>query len=236
MTRTVLGVVAFVAAAFLLLPYLLSQVWISSAAARLQEAEAAAEAEPEEQVIAAAADESYCTPGLRIVLRRVLQSCGLITAGGGRGCRPVEARSVATMDDADFNALFVPMRNRGGIVQFDRASATMDNDDMLLLDRTFANRRGASYFLVVARASPEGTVELNRDLSRRRAEAILEHLRTTFGEDPELEGKVGLLWLGEEYAQLDPSFCSWGRSGGEADCSPEDLNRSAFIAWIDCRL
>ena len=58
----------------------------------------------------------------------------------------------------------------------------------------------------------------------------------SFGEDPELEGKVGLLWLGEEYAQLDPSFCSWSRSGGEADCSPEDLNRSAFIAWIDCRL
>ena len=62
------------------------------------------------------ADEAYCTPALRQILRRVLTSCGLI-GGSGRGCQPVEARSVATMDDADFNELFVPMRERGGIVQ-----------------------------------------------------------------------------------------------------------------------
>ena len=42
--------------------------------------------------------------------------------------------------------------------------------------------------------------------------------------------------LGEEYAQLDPSFCDWTRSGESGQCEPEDLNRSAFIAWIDCRL
>ena len=54
--------------------------------------------------------------------------------------------------------------------------------------------------------------------------------------DPELERQVGLLWLGEEYAQLDPSFCHWRRSGPESACRPEDLNRSAFVAWIDCRL
>jgi hypothetical protein len=50
---------------------------------------------------------------------------------------------------------------------------------------------------------------------------------------------VGLLWLGEEFAQLDPSFCNWRRSAGEGDegsCSAEDVNRSAFITWIDCTL
>jgi len=41
--------------------------------------------------------------------------------------------------------------------------------------------------------------------------------------------------FGEEFAQLDAEFCKWQRSGGE-ECQPQDLNRSAFVAWIDCRL
>jgi hypothetical protein len=63
----------------------------------------------------------------------------------------------------------------------------------------------------------------------------MSHLSSTF-EDPDLDKQVGLLWLGEEYAQLDPSFCQWQRSGAQDQCQPEDLNRSAFLAWIDCRL
>jgi hypothetical protein len=47
---------------------------------------------------------------------------------------------------------------------------------------------------------------------------------------------VGLLWLGEEYAQLEANFCAWQRSGSAEACKAEDLNRSAFLAWIDCRL
>jgi len=47
---------------------------------------------------------------------------------------------------------------------------------------------------------------------------------------------VGLLWLGEEFAQLDQEFCQWKRSRAEGACTTADLNRSAFIAWIDCRL
>ncbi len=147
----------------------------------------------------------------------------------------MQARSVATMDDADFNALFVPMKSRGGIIQFDQASSELGASDNELLERVFADRRGASYFLVVSRASPEGSVETNRDLSRGRAERVMAHLEQTF-HDPELEKQVGLLWLGEEYAQLDPSFCGWSRSGAEGECNPEELNRSAFVAWIDCRL
>ena len=48
--------------------------------------------------------------------------------------------------------------------------------------------------------------------------------------------KTALLWLGEEYAQLDESFCDWRRSGNKDECKPEHINRSAFVAWIDCRL
>jgi outer membrane protein OmpA-like peptidoglycan-associated protein len=220
--------------ALLLAPFLVN-LWMGGAARRLAEAEAAERGEDAPAVATAAeADEEYCTPQLRQILRRVLTSCGLI-GGSGRGCQPVEARSVATMDDADFNALFVPMQGRGGIVQFEQASSDFDPSDLQLVDRVFADRRGASYFLVVARASPEGSVQINRELSRARAEQVMTHLHETF-QDPELDQQVGLLWLGEEYAQLDPSFCQWERSGEVGACAPEDLNRSAFVAWIDCRL
>jgi hypothetical protein len=63
----------------------------------------------------------------------------------------------------------------------------------------------------------------------------MTHLREKF-QDPDLEREVGLLWLGEEYAQLGEQFCDWSRSGDAAQCLPEDINRSAFVAWIDCHL
>jgi outer membrane protein OmpA-like peptidoglycan-associated protein len=226
-------VAAVLALAGLVTPTLMATRWQGQAAARLEEAEAAVSDQPA-VAVAAEADEQYCTPQLRTILRRVLTSCGLI-GGGGRGCQPVEARSVATMSGDDFNALFLPMRERGGIVQFGRDSAELEAPDLALVDRVFADRRGASYFFVVSRASPEGNVEHNRELSRGRAEAVMAHLRDRF-HDPELDRQVGLLWLGEEFAQLDPSFCAWSRSDGEGACDPNTLNRSAFIAWIDCRL
>ena len=65
--------------------------------------------------------------------------------------------------------------------------------------------------------------------------AIGGNLQQTFN-DPDLERQVGLLWLGEEYAQLPDNFCNWQRSGTSESCTSEDLNRSAFVTWIDCRL
>jgi hypothetical protein len=99
----------------------------------------------------------------------------------------------------------------------------------------FAEQKGASWFFVVSRASPEGSVEHNRDLSKGRAEAVMTHLRERF-KDPDLDKEVGLLWLGEEFAQLETEFCSWKRSATGTECTPEELNRSAFVAWIDCQL
>ncbi len=230
-----LAIACVLGLAGLLLPLGLVTSWQGQAHARLLEAEASEAADATPTVATAAeADEQYCTPQLRTIQRRVLTSCGLI-GGSGRGCQPVEARSVATMQGEDFNALFLPMQGRGGILQFDQASSVLDASDLQLIDRVFADRRGASYFFVVSRASPEGSTELNRELSRARAEAVMGHLRQTF-HDPELDQQVGLLWLGEEYAQLDPTFCEWERSGEAGACEPADLNRSAFVAWIDCRL
>ncbi|HJK98707.1 MAG TPA: hypothetical protein RMF84_15910 [Polyangiaceae bacterium LLY-WYZ-14_1] len=228
---------------FLLTPMLVLD-WIGDAKARLpgQASNLAPTGEDGsgEVAVAAAAHADYCNPELQKVLRRVLQSCGLGEGreggGAGRGCQPVEAKTVATMRGDDFNALFLPMAERASIVQFAKNDALLDPRDREVVEDTFADRRGASWFFVVARASPEGDVAYNRELSRRRAEAVMDHLRQTF-DDPDLDRQVGLLWLGEEYAQLDAArFCDWTRSGEPADCQPEDLNRSAFLAWIDCRL
>jgi outer membrane protein OmpA-like peptidoglycan-associated protein len=210
---------------------LLTALWVGSASARL----ARTVAEKEGVAVASAAEEGYCTGPLKIILRRVLTSCGLVKGGSQRGCQPLQARNVAAMDGDDFNALFLPLADRAAIIQFDQDSADLDPAALELLDRAFADQRGASYFLVVSRASPEGSVEYNRELSRKRAAAVLDHLKTRFA-DPDLEQEVGLLWLGKEFAQLDKQFCTWKRSRSTGPCSRTELNRSAFIAWIDCRL
>lgn len=228
---------AAVAVVCLALPTVLSLSWIHSAEQRLEAEERADTAPAGDVAVAAAANEQYCTVELKRVLRRVLKSCGLLDQGGtsARGCQPVDAKTVATMSGEDFNALFLPMKDRGGIIQFDQGDAALDDGDRALIDRFFADQRGASYFFIVARASPEGSLDVNRKLSQQRAEALMGHLRDRF-DDPDLEREVGLLWLGEEFAQLDAGFCGWQRSGAEDSCEPEEINRSAFVAWIDCRL
>ncbi len=220
----------------LLLPSLPPIVWVSGAKDRLAEIEATASTtEAPEVAVASASDEGYCSMELKKVLRRVLQSCGLLSTGEVRGCQPLEAKSVATLAGSDFNALFTPLSERAGIVQFEKESADLDPQDLALIDKVFADQRGASYFFVVSRSSPEGSEVYNRDLSQRRAKAVIDHVKTTFN-DPDLDKEVGLLWLGEEFAQLDDQFCQWQRSGAADSCSSQELNRSAFIAWIDCRL
>ena len=197
-----------------LIPVLCVLLWVRAAGARL-EAQAAAGGTEEVAVAAAANDATYCSVELKRILRRVLQSCGLLGKGGVRGCKPLEARNVATVSGRDFNALFKPMKDRGGIIQYDVEGANLDAEDEQLVDSIFAAQRGASYFFVVARASPDGEVAYNRQLSKARAEAVMTHLREKF-QDPDLDREVGLLWLGEEYAQLDREFCEWRRSGAES--------------------
>lgn len=218
-------------------PTATSVAWVGSAAERAEQESQAASAAGSDVAVAAAANEEYCTRDLKVVLRRVLKSCGLLDAAGttARGCQPVTAQQVATMSGTDFNSLFIPMKERGGLIQFDQGQVELDDSDRALVDQVFSSQKGASYFFVVARASPEGTEDKNREISKSRAEGLMNHLRATF-KDPDLEREVGLLWLGEEFAQLDDTFCEWSRSGEESTCSAEDINRSAFVAWIDCRL
>ena len=216
------------------IPTLMTTSWVGSAEERLRAEEAQASGD-EAAPTASPADVGYCTPDLKKILRRVLLSCGLISGEGVRGCQPVQAKSVATMSGSDFNALFRPMKERGGIIEFEQGKTDLGPEDTQLIDQVFSDQKGASYFFVVSRASPEGSVEVNRELSRARAEGVMQHLRQTFN-DPDLDKEVGLLWLGEEFAQLEEEFCSWRRSGDPTSCKAEEINRSASIAWIDCTL
>jgi outer membrane protein OmpA-like peptidoglycan-associated protein len=225
----ILAIRAGVLAVLLAFSSIATGTWISSAKERVAEMAA-----PPQEAIAAASDVGYCNPELKRVLRRVLMSCGLVGGNEARGCQPVQAKNVATMSGSDFNALFKPMKDRGGIVQFDNDKSDLDPEDLKLVDATFADQKGASWFFVVARASPTGTALHNRELSKARAEAVMDHLRTQF-KDPDLDKEVGMLWLGEEYAQLEAEFCAWKRSS-TATCNTDQLNRSAFVAWIDCQL
>jgi outer membrane protein OmpA-like peptidoglycan-associated protein len=223
---------AGVGAALLAVPVILTVMWIKSADARLAEATAT----PTEQVaIASASDVGYCSPELKKILRRVLMSCGLVGGGAARGCQPIQAKNVATMSGNDFNALFTPMKERGGIIEFEKNKSDLSPGGVTLTNQVFSDQKGASWFFVVARASPEGSVEHNRDLSKARAEAVMTQLRNQF-KDPDLDKEVGMLWLGEEFAQLETSFCEWKRSSTGQACAAEQINRSAFIAWIDCQL
>lgn len=214
---------------FLLIPVILVAVWLRGAAASLSAApEAAANV-----AIASASEEGYCSQSLKQVLRRVATSCGLVQ-GQARGCKPTDAKSVVSLAGDDFNAIFKPLADRARIIQFDVDVTELDDPAKRLVDESWSDQRGASFFFVVARASTDGDPDSNRELSDKRAHAVLDHLERSF-KDPDLRKEVGLMWLGADFAQLPEEFCKWKRSR-EGECSVKDINRSAFAAWIDCAI
>lgn len=205
---------------------------VASAGERLENPEVKKQA----VAIADHAEAPYCTPQFKQVLERVLHSCGLMGADARRGCKPADVKEFASITDEDFNALFRPLKSRGGMILFDDGMHELDDGAKKLLEDRWSDRRGARYFLVVGRASKTGTVEKNRALSHRRANSVLFHAKEV-SKDPEIERKVGLLWLGSEFAQLEPKeFCQWPNSRDGTKCDDEAVNRSAFASWVDCRI
>ena len=191
--------------------------------------------DPTQQVaVADDAEEPYCTPPFKEVLQRVLFACGLV-GGGRRGCQPADVEKLATLDDDDFNALFTPLKQRGGVVMFDDASEKLDDDAKKMIEDLWLDRRGARYFFIVARASKTGTPEFNRTLSHKRANSAFFDISDKFKEQ-DLDKKVGMLWLGNEFAQLGAEYCQWNVSRKNKACTAEAINRSAFVSWVDCQL
>jgi hypothetical protein len=218
--------------AALAIPLALVIAWASGARSRLEASRGAAR----EVATASVANDAYCTAELKAIVRRVAGACGLLegSGGGGRGCQPLQARKVAALSGSDFNALFEPLAHRAHIVQFDATKADLDPAARTLVEKAWSDQRGASFFFVVSRASPDGDEQYNEALSRDRAKAVLDYLDGRF-RDEDLKKQVGLLWLGEEFAQLSSDFCGWERSRS-GECSRADINRSAFVAWIDCAI
>src|SRR5688500_1612660 len=139
----ILMIRAGVLVVLLAIPATATGLWIGSAEDRLDEMTAT----PTEKVAtASAADVEYCSPELKKILRRVLMSCGLVGGDAARGCQPVQAKNVATMSGTDFNALFRPMKERGGIIQFEKVKADLDAAGTQLIDTVFADQQGASRF------------------------------------------------------------------------------------------
>jgi outer membrane protein OmpA-like peptidoglycan-associated protein len=193
------------------------------------------EAEQPKVAIADHAEVPYCTPRFKQVLERVLHSCGLSGGENRRGCKPADVKTFASISDDDFNELFTPLKERGAVVLFDTAKEYLDEGAKKVLADRWADRKGARYFFVVARASKTGSPEKNRALSHRRANSIMYFLKE-LSKDPEIEKKVGLLWLGNEFAQLSKEYCTWPNSRTGKKCDDESINRSAFVSWVDCRL
>lgn len=193
------------------------------------------EAEKPKVAVADHAEVPYCTPRFKQVLERVLHSCGLSGGENRRGCKPADVKTFASISDEDFNELFTPLKDRGGVVLFDTAKDELDEEAKKLLADRWSDRKGARYFFVVARASKTGSPDKNRALSHRRANSIMYFLKE-LSKDPEIEKKVGLLWLGNEFAQLSKEYCKWPNSRSGKKCDDESINRSAFVSWVDCRL
>ncbi len=208
------------------------RLWVSGAADRL----AAPEAEAPKVAVADQSEVAYCTPQFKQVLERVLHSCGLAEGDSSRrGCQPADVKTFASISDADFNALFTPLKDRGAVILFDEGEDKLDDKGKKLLEDKWFARKGARYFFVVARASKTGNQAKNRALSHRRANSVMFHLNEV-ANDPDIESKVGLLWLGNEFAQLSKDYCTWPSSRPEEKCEDETINRSAFVSWVDCRL
>ncbi|MCB9730958.1 MAG: hypothetical protein H6746_20975 [Deltaproteobacteria bacterium] len=214
----------------LALPAFFVSGWLGDAGASLRAAEPGAK----DVAVAAMAEEGYCTANLKQIVRRVAGACGLLDAQG-RGCQPADAAKIVALSGDDFNALFLPLKDRVHIIQFDKKSIELDEGARAAIETAWSARGGASFFFVVSRASPEGSVESNQELSNGRAQSVLAHLEATY-QDPDIKKRVGLLQLGEEFAQLPLEFCEWNRSREGETCDEKQINRSAIIAWIDCAI
>jgi len=118
---------------------------------------------------------------------------------------------------------------------FDDNAEKLDDGARKIIEDLWIDRRGARYFFVVARASKTGAPDLNRALSHKRANSVMFFLGDKFKE-PDLEKQVGLLWLGNEFAQLGKEYCDWNVSRDRKKCDATAINRSAFVSWVDCQL
>jgi outer membrane protein OmpA-like peptidoglycan-associated protein len=210
---------------------------VEASSQRLKAGPSASAAPTAKVAVANDAEAPYCTPAFKQVLQRVINACGLAGAESRRGCQPADVKTLASISDDDFNALFTPLKQRGAVIMFDDDSEKLDDSGKKIVEDLWLERRGARYFFIVARASKTGTADYNRTLSHKRANSVLFDISDKYkATEPDLDKQVGLLWLGNEYAQLGQEYCQWNVSRDPKKCAAEAINRSAFVSWVDCQL
>lgn len=230
--RSMAGIAGLGAAVALLVIVLIA---VHSSVSSARERLVTPEADKPKVAIADNSEVAYCTPRFKEVLERVLHSCGLSSGEDRRGCKPADVKQFASISDDDFNELFTPLKDRGGVVMFDLGKEDLDDAAKKLLEERWFARKGARYFFVVARASKIGGQLKNRALSHRRANSVMTFLKQS-ANDPDIDKIVGLMWLGSEFAQLSQDYCKWPVSRTNEKCSEDAINQSAFVSWVDCRL
>ena len=236
MSRTALIVSSIAGAAAIAGVLVFVDAEVGAAGHRLTHPEKEAQAATQAVAVADHTEAAYCTPQFKGVLQRVLDACGLVGQEERRGCQPADVKTFAEISDKDFVDLFTPLSERGAIVMFDDNSDKLDDGAKKLIADKWADRKGARYFFMVARASRTGGADANRALSHKRANSVMFDLQETT-KDPDLDKQVGMLWLGSEFAQLPKEYCDkWSNSRAGKPCNDEAVNRSAFISWVDCRL
>jgi outer membrane protein OmpA-like peptidoglycan-associated protein len=142
---------------------------------------------------------------------------------------------LANISDDEFNALFTPLKDRGGVIMFDDGSEKLDDAAQKIIEKLWVERKGARYFFIVSRASKTGTRQFNQALSHKRANSVKFHVDEKFKEK-DLDKLVGTMWLGYDYAQLGTEYCKWNISRPDKTCDAQAINRTAFVSWVDCRL
>ena len=110
----------------LAIPVATTGVWIGSAKTRLAQSTETATAQGDGAPVASQSDVGYCSPELKKILRRVLMSCGprqrqMPRAAVSR-CRPRTSRRCPAPTSTRCSK---PMKDRGGIVEFDKDKAEL---------------------------------------------------------------------------------------------------------------
>ena len=145
----------------------------------------------------------------RTVLQRVLNSCGLVGSESRRGCQPADVKTFASISDEDFNALFTPLKDRGAVIMFDEGKDDLDDDAKKLLEEKWHDRTRRS--LLLRRRARVARPARRTRTARCRTAAPTASCSTSQNSlhDPDLDKQVGLLWLGNEFAQLSKDYCDW---------------------------
>ncbi len=234
MTRNLI-VAAIVAIVVLAFPVVAVVSWTGAASARLDEQEATASERPQAGV-AQEANESYCTPELKRILRRVLRAAGSSAARAGAAASRSRRSNVATMERRRLQRAVPPdegPRRDHPVRASVRRARRGRRDSSSIASSPISAARATSSSCRARRPRARPSQPRAQHAARRGRDGPP---RSETFNDPDLAatGRPALARRGVRPARSELLRLAPQRQ--RPQLRPDDLNRSAFIAWIDCRL